>query len=131
MKARILILAATIVTALAVSVAPAGAAPPTRASISMSCDRGTNRAVASITLYDGLDHALAVGPTTVECGSDLGLDKSTRIVVPTTFDVGWVVVDGYQVSSGTGTVSCGGEGTPSLKLSCTGSSGTGATVTVR
>ncbi|HEY3673692.1 MAG TPA: hypothetical protein VGN51_22345 [Acidimicrobiia bacterium] len=128
---RVLILMGAIAMAGAVSAPHAGAAPPNRATITIACDRGTSHASAVVTLFDGTARSQASTPTTLDCGTDVGAGKSDRIVVPTGFVVAYASIDGYQVTTGSDTVSCAGDGTLALKLACTDSTGTGASVTVR
>ncbi len=131
MLQRTMIFVGVLAMGLVVSTVEVGATPTNRTTISIACDRATSHASAIVTLYDGPDRTQATAPTTLECGSDVSTGKSDRIVVPTGFVAGYASIDPYEVTSGSETVTCAGDGTLSLKLACTGSAGAGATVTVR
>jgi hypothetical protein len=109
----------------------ASAVAPNRTTISITCDRNISHAVAVVTLFDVAGGAQAGDPTTVECGSDPGLGQRERIVVTTPFPAGYASIGGYDVTTGSLTATCSGDGSLTFKLGCTGPTGAGASVTVR
>jgi len=118
---------ALVTTVVVLVAAAAGAAPPNRTSITVVCDRDAHSS-AVVTLSDGPSGAVAAATTGVACGPD---DSRVRIVASTSSAVGYASITDYEVSTGSATVTCQGEGTLPFRLACTDSSGAGTTIIVR
>ncbi|HEU5306077.1 MAG TPA: hypothetical protein VFW97_02035 [Acidimicrobiia bacterium] len=120
-------------TALTVAMlaSPASGAAPNRTTITVTCDRETSHAVAVVTMFDRVGGTQVGDPTTVVCGTDTGFAKRERVVVENPSAVGAASIGGYDVTIGSLSTSCTGEGTLTFELACTGATGDGAKVTVR
>ena len=79
--------------------------------------------VAVVTMFDRVGGTQVGDPTTVVCGTDAGLGKRERVVVENPSAVGAASIGGYDVTIGSLTTSCTGEGTLTFELRVHGRDG--------
>ena len=110
----------------------ASAAPPNTTRLTLSCDRPTQSSSVVVTLRDtanGVDTAAGI---TLQCGTDPSIaTRSTRRVETTALPVDYAIVGQFDVATILESVQCSAERTLPMKLSCSDSSGNGATLVIR
>jgi hypothetical protein len=106
----------------------ASATPPNKTTITVTCDRDTEQAIAHVELLDGSGTVAAV--TDLTCGQTTGT-RSERQVISTLVPVTDVAIGPYEITTATGMTPCAGSGSLTFKLACTDASGGGAALVVR
>jgi hypothetical protein len=125
------IAATTMLVGISLAATAASAAPSTRTTITLACDRETTASAVTVSLTDSL--AAPNGVATLACGPESASGaRRIRLELATPTAPTNVHVDSWTWSVGSDSGTCGPtDGPLPFKMSCNDANGTGASLTIR